>query len=75
VLSVDISPDMGSQSSERRSVSALLFCRQITVLAASLHTSLPCLLALWGAVWLLLYDSTSLHGEDTCLFAGCTGRH
>ena len=50
MLSVDISPDMGSQSSERRSVWALLlFCRQNTVRAAPLHASLGCLL-----VWSLL---------------------
>jgi hypothetical protein len=40
VLSVDFSPDMGSQSSECRCVWALLLCRQITVMAAPLHASL-----------------------------------
>jgi hypothetical protein len=39
-LSIDFSPDMGSQSTERRSVSALPFCRQITVMAAPHNASL-----------------------------------
>jgi hypothetical protein len=40
VISVDFAPDMGSQSSERRCVWALLFCQTITVMAAPRHASL-----------------------------------